>query len=476
MTSLRNRLGVKHVLVAVVFVAGAHGLASSGCSGESVKGGMGGTSASGAAGASSSGSAGTSSSGAAGTSSSGTAGTSSSGMAGTSSSGAAGTSSSGTAGTTGAGGTSATTNTDPATFAYLYANGVEGWVLNNYADSSRANLADPARAANPAPALALDPSVGNPDPGSLKVTAHFTDWKQYVDAIINVSPSKMLTGRVLRARVRLTSGTFGGGAQIHAGTGTNYRFAAGAWTTMTVGSWTELAIDLDAARAADTMFDPSMVVQIGVKFDTGGDGISTAFGSPIDAVFQIDTVSDGVVGTLPPAVNYTFDADQQGFTLNNFNNTSRTNLGGPNSPTTPMLTWDGAAGSPSPGSLQVAVSYSDFKQYVDAAINVSSVDLTGKVLHAFVRLDIGSFMGGVQLHAGGGPNYVFAASTYTPLTAFDTWVELTLDCSAAQVTNSLFLANDIRQIGVQFDTGDPYEGGTFTATDATFHIDSITAQ
>src|SRR5262245_34696419 len=313
MTSLRNRLGLKHVLAAVCLVAGAHGLASSGCAGETLKGGAGGASSSGSGGTSSSGTAGTSSSGSAGTSSPGTAGTSSSGTAGTSLSGTAGTSSSGSAGTTGTGGTSATTNTDPATFAYLYANGVEGWLLNNYADTSRVNLADTARAANPAPTLAFDSTVGNPDPGSLKISEHFTDWKQYVDAIINVSPSKMLTGRVLRVRVRLTSGSFGGGAQIHAGTGTGYRFAAGTWTTMTVGSWTELAIDLDAARAADPMFDPSMVVQIGVKFDTGGDGLTTPFGSPIDAVFQIDTFSDGVVGTLPPAVNYTFDTDPQGF-------------------------------------------------------------------------------------------------------------------------------------------------------------------
>jgi hypothetical protein len=40
-----------------------------------------------------------------------------------------------------------------------------------------------------------------------------------------------------------------------------------------------------------------------------------------------------------------------------------------------------------------------------------------------------------------------------------------------------FTASDIRQIGVQFDSGDPYEGGAFVAAlDTVFHIDSITAQ
>jgi len=62
-----------------------------------------------------------------------------------------------------------------------------------------------------------------------------------------------------------------------------------------------------------------------VKFDTGGDGVTAAFGSPVDAVFQIDTVSDGVVGgALPPAVNYTFDSDAQSFALSNYDSVAPT--------------------------------------------------------------------------------------------------------------------------------------------------------
>ena len=158
---------------------------------------------------------------------------------------------------------------------------------------------------------------------------------------------------------------------------------------------------------------------------------------------------------LPPAVNYTFDTTAQSFTLNNYDNQTRKNLAGPNSPTTPTLMLDGAVGSPTPGSLALAVTFSDFTQYVDAALNLSSVDLTGKVLHAWVKLDAGLFAGGVQLHAGAGPNYVYAASEYTTFAALDTWIELTLNLSAAQTANSAFTPNDIRQLGVQFDTGDP---------------------
>lgn len=86
-------------------------------------------------------------------------------------------------------------------------------------------------------------------------------------------------------------------------------------------------------------------------------------------------------------------------------------------------------------------------------------------------------MGGVQLHAGAGPSYTYASSAYTTFSALDTWVELTLDCSMAQAMNSAFAANDIRQIGVALDTGDPYDGGgAFIPVDTVFHIDAITAQ
>src|SRR5262249_15482811 len=153
--------------------------------------------------------------------------------------------------------------------------------------------------------------------------------------------------------------------------------------------------------------------------------------------------------------------DAQSFALNNYDNTSRRNLGGPNSPTTPTLTWDGTTGMPSSGSLKLTVTFSDFKQYVDPVVNLSSLDLTGKVLHAYVKLDSGWFVGGVQLHAGSGPNYIYASSAYTMFADLNIWTELTLDLTMAQAMVSGFTANDIRQIGVQFDTGDPYEGGTF---------------
>jgi hypothetical protein len=445
---------------------------AAGCGGgEAVtpSGGAGSTGNPGGAGATGTG--GTNPTGAAGSNPTGAAGSNPTGAAGSNPTGAAGSNPMGVAGTTG------TTDTKPATFAYLFPTTIEGWALNDYADTGRINLADPARAASPAPTLVHDATMGDPEMGSLKVTATFNEWKQFVDAVINVSPRKNLPARVLRARVRLVSGNFTGGAQLHAGSGDSYTFAAGAWTTMTPGSsWIELWLDLDAAKASNPMFDPTQVVQIGVKFDTGGESTSPAFGAAVSAVFQIDSVSDGVLGgDLAPQVNYTFDADAQAFVLNNHENTTRKNLAAPSSTAAHALVWDGADGNPM-GSLKASATYSDWKQYIDPSVNLSSVDLTGKVISAWVRMDSGGFIGGAQLHAGSGPNYVYAASTWLDLVE-GAWTEVSLDLAAAQTSVTGFMANDIRQIGVQLDTGDGLEGGAFGGTvEAVFHIDNITAR
>ena len=68
-----------------------------------------------------------------------------------------------------------------------------------------------------------------------------------------------------------------------------------------------------------------------------------------------------------------------------------------------------------------------------------------------------------------------ASNAYLSLTNLD-WVELTLDLTVVQPMVEL-TANDIRQIGVQFDSGDPYQGGSFVGPlDTVSRIDAITAQ
>src|SRR5581483_9580426 len=60
---------------------------------------------------------------------------------------------------------------------------VDGFSLNAYHETSGAqhNLGDPKEGASPAPRLSMDSAVGNPEPGSLQVTAPFSGANQYVD-------------------------------------------------------------------------------------------------------------------------------------------------------------------------------------------------------------------------------------------------------------------------------------------------------
>ena len=118
------------------------------------------------------------------------------------------------------------------------------------------------------------------------------------------------------------------------------------------------------------------------------------------------------------------------------------------------------------------MTFRDFSVVIASRASSRASDIA---TDAYVKLDDGSVMCGAQLHASSGPNYVFAASTYESLVTLD-WVELTLDLTMAQAMVANFTANDIRQIGVLFDSGDPYEGGSFVGPlDTVFHIDSITA-
>ena len=79
------------------------------------------------------------------------------------------------------------------------------------------------------------------------------------------------------------------------------------------------------------------------------------------------------------------------------------------------------------------------------------------------------FAGGATLHVGTGPNYDFTGGSWTTLSLGD-WLEMTVDLSGVAG------ANDVRQIGIQLDTGDPIDdAGTFgSAVATTVHLDSFT--
>jgi hypothetical protein len=184
---------------------------------------------------------------------------------------------------------SGTTETGVAhAVSYTFDTGLGGWFLNTYSEP-------PNLVANPpdggaAPIASFDGTVGNPDPGSLKVTATFTSYNHYVDPIINFTAVNA-SGKTLHAKAMLASGAFMGFAVLHASTGA-YVYGAGTYVGLTAGAWTDLTFDLSTITSAG--WDPTMLVQVGVQFGYGNPptGANQDFDTPVDAVFYVDTVTD----------------------------------------------------------------------------------------------------------------------------------------------------------------------------------------
>ncbi len=181
-----------------------------------------------------------------------------------------------------------------------------------------------------------------------------------------------------------------------------------------------------------------------------------------------------------PDVNFTFDREPQGWTFSTYADSTYTNLAAsvPDGGTAPNLTVNSSDGSPNPGSLMITVTFTGFDQYIDAVVNYAppGLNLSGKTLHAQVRLVSGSFAaGGLQFHASTGSSYTWGSTTWVNADSLPigTWVPLTLDLSA--VTSSGFDPTQVVQMGIQFFPGFSSNGGTFVSTGPTvFEIDTVT--
>lgn len=187
----------------------------------------------------------------------------------------------------------------------------------------------------------------------------------------------------------------------------------------------------------------------------------------------------------------TFDTDKQGWTLSDYPDMMSFNWGATLNPDSgvgldggvaPTFAWNGTDGDPSPGCLKVTVTFTGFMQYVDPQVNVATpVDMTGHPLKARVRLVSGSFpAGGIQFHASSGLTganaYVYAAAPFINSTSLTvgTWITISLDPDTlSSFDGRPFDPTQIVQIGVQFTTGSPFEGGVPTFGDAVFEIDTV---
>jgi hypothetical protein len=220
-----------------------------------------------------------------------------------------------------------------------------------------------------------------------------------------------------------------------------------------------------------------------------GDGASTA-----DAGGSTGTGGGG--GAVAPRFSNTFDTDKQSWTLSNYVDANYFNWGATTDPDSgvgldggvaPTLEWSSTDGDPSPGSLKVTVTFTGFKQYIDPQINLATPqDFSGthNLVKARIRLVSGSFpTGGVQFHVSSGltgPNaYVYVSAPFINSTSLTpgSWITVNLDTNTVSPfdTTKTFDPTQIVQIGIQFTTGDPFEGGTPTFGQAVFEIDTVQA-
>jgi hypothetical protein len=380
------------------------------------------------------------------------------------------------AGAGGHGGANTDGGTTPpvASFLYTFDTGAQGFVLNTLATGG--NLAIITPDGGTLPAVTWDGAAGDPSNGSLQVTADFTDYSQFVQSTIDLSPPINATGKTIHVFVRLDSGAFLGGAQILAQSAGGHAAPASTSTTLTAGTtWKELTLDLTAAHAASAAFDPSQLTEISIQLTTGSKPTGAGAFVPVNATFHIDSVTDGSGGTQPPILSHTFDTSVQGYVAE----TSVVDAGVP-----PVLAWDSTVGDPSPGSLELTNDFTDYNQTTDVAVTTAPLaNLTGKILHAKVRLDANdagaTFPAGfVQLHASSnsGTAYIYASGPGTPLTA-GVWTDVSFDLSAPNFAQAGFDPSLIVDVGLQLGTGGQPAGQTFPGPQRlTFHIDSIVAQ
>jgi Cellulase (glycosyl hydrolase family 5) len=178
---------------------------------------------------------------------------------------------------------------------YTFDSGVETWALNDYVDPDYTNLGgETPEGAEPA-TLTYVSDDGAPTPGSLELRVKISAIDQYVIAQTQVA--RNLTGKTLRARVKLQAGSLNGlPVWLHACTGATFVCAQGGSVdpTPTPGEW--LSLEWDLATVTTPGFDVTKVISLGVTVDAtvNADGTPRvdALSAPSEATLRIDTFTE----------------------------------------------------------------------------------------------------------------------------------------------------------------------------------------
>ena len=177
----------------------------------------------------------------------------------------------GPGGMSGTAGMSGPTGPVPGMALALFDSDINGFVLNNYMElpgSLNKDLGDGVSSSTP-PMVSLDSTVGNPDPGSLEVTAPYTGANQYVDVqntgMFGTSHPVNWKGGTLHMRIRCDEGTFAGVAQPYAITTGANKFGGSSTNFVKNANWQEFTVNLNSPIRADPGYDATQVVIFGVQ-------------------------------------------------------------------------------------------------------------------------------------------------------------------------------------------------------------------
>lgn len=194
---------------------------------------------------------------------------------------------------------------------------------------------------------------------------------------------------------------------------------------------------------------------------TGGTGDGGSAGAPVE-----------------PMLVYGFDEDLQGWTV--IYTASKEGVD-PVEPSDIELDWAEDEGNPG-GALRAEIPFTDAGQYIGFGLDLTAdpLDLTGRTITVWVKIvsgvgdptDLMTNPAGAKIYAKSGEAYVYAAGSFNNITEIGEWLEIDFELAYPDYvdeTNGIFDPSEVREIGVQIDTG----GTSMSAQPGVIMIDGV---